>query len=132
MPFDWKTFVDLARQLEQQANAASSPNAETLQRSAVSRAYFGAYCHARNYAISFLKFASRQDVDDHGRLRAHLKNKRRQADASRLDRLRQWRNIADYSDDLPWKDVKAVVIEAIEEAEKVFASLLPPSATSGS
>ncbi len=99
MPFEWKKLVDLARQLEQQATAVA--DAEPVQRSAVSRAYFGAYCHARNFAQAFLRFAAREDADDHGRLRAHLKNRRRQGDAKRLERLRQWRNDADYRNDLP-------------------------------
>ncbi len=46
MPFDWKGFLALAKNLEQQA--AASPEPEPLLRSAVSRACFGAYCHARN------------------------------------------------------------------------------------
>lgn len=42
MPFEWKGFLALVRNLEQQAVA--SPESESLLRSAVSRAYFAAYC----------------------------------------------------------------------------------------
>jgi hypothetical protein len=51
-------------------------------------------------------------------------------DAARLERLRQWRNEADYDDVLKWHDVESVVVEAIKEAEKVFKSLSPPAAGS--
>jgi hypothetical protein len=124
MPFDWSGFVRLAGDLAQHAAAASDP--EPWLRSAVSRAYFGAYCHARNYARDFLKFNPRADADDHGRLRAHLKGKRRKGDADRLDQLRLLRNQADYHDELPWTDAQATAAAAIAFAERVFQSLTAP------
>ncbi|MFO0969947.1 MAG: hypothetical protein U0793_30710 [Gemmataceae bacterium] len=127
MPFDWQGYVALARDLERQAGAAPEP--ESLQRSAVSRAYFGAYCHARNYAKNFLEFAAREDADDHGRLRAHLKGKRRKGDADRLEQLRQLRNEADYLDELPWSDRAVTVAAALLAAEYIYRSLTPPKAT---
>lgn len=107
MPFDWKGFLALAQNLQQQA--AALPEPEPLLRSAVSRAYFGAYCHARNYAKDYLKFNPREDADDHGRLRAHLKDRRRKGDADRLEQLRQLRNNADYLNDLPWTDAQRLL-----------------------
>ena len=97
-----------------------------LQRAAVSRAYFGVFCYARNYAISFLKFEARDDSDDHGRLRNHLRDRKRQGDAKRLERLRQWRNDADYLDELPWDNLPKTVESVLSEAELVFKSLAPP------
>jgi hypothetical protein len=126
MPFDWHGFLDLARSLQQQAKGA--PNSEAYLRSAISRAYFGAFGHARNYAKRFLDFAARDDPDDHGKLRAHLKRKRRAADATRLDQLRQWRNSADYEDDLSAMDLSATLAAAISQAQRVFDSLIPPKA----
>jgi hypothetical protein len=131
MAFSWIALLQLARQLELDASSTNT-NAEALYRSAVSRAYFAAFCHARNYAESFLKYQPKQDERDHGSLRAHLKGKRRHGDADRLERLRQWRNEADYLNDLPWTDVKSVAATAIVEAEKVFNSLMPPTASIGS
>jgi hypothetical protein len=130
MSFDWQDLLDLARQMEQQASKGGT-DAEAMHRSAVSRAYFSAFCHARNYAESYLKYQPKQDERDHGSLRAHLKSKRRQGDADRLERLRQWRNDADYLNDLPWNDVALVVATALVEAEKVFKSLTPPTTSSG-
>ena len=124
MPFDWKALIDLAKQMEAQATQTSEPDA--LQRSAISRAYFGAFGHACNYAKEFLGFDPNENADDHGRLRAHLKARRRHGDAKRLERLRQWRNDADYLNDLPWADVDVTVTAAIREAESVVNSLSPP------
>jgi hypothetical protein len=124
MPFDWKAYVALARDLEQQAGKATNP--EACLRSAVSRAYFGAFGHASNYAKDFLQFQPRELVEDHGRLREHLKRKRRKGDSDRLEQLRQWRNEADYLNDLTWPDLPVTVAAAIKQAESVFASLIPP------
>jgi hypothetical protein len=124
MPFEWKSFVGLARDLYVDADKSGHP--EACRRTAISRAYFAAFCHARNYAIEFLHFAHRDDPDDHGRLRAHLKAKRRAGDAARLDQLRQWRNGADYDDDLGPVDLSFTALSAVTEAQKVFDSLVPP------
>ena len=49
---------------------------EAVFRCAISRAYYAAFGHAFDYATSYLAFSPRNDVDDHGRLRAHLKQKK--------------------------------------------------------
>jgi hypothetical protein len=43
MAFDWKTYIDLAQFLQQEA--AGKTDREALLRSGVSRAYYGAFCH---------------------------------------------------------------------------------------
>ena len=48
MAFDWKAFLALARDLQTQARGAANP--ESLLRTALSRAYYAAFCHSRNYA----------------------------------------------------------------------------------
>ena len=125
MPFDWQAFLELAANLQEQAAGAEKP--EALHRTAVSRAYYSAFCHARNYARDHLKFAPRNDAEDHGRLRAHLKGKKRKGDADRLDQLRQWRNDCDYLDDLAG-DLTLTVETAILVSRRVFESLMPPKA----
>ncbi len=65
-------------------------------------------------------------ADDHGGVRALLKGRKRRGDAERLDRLRQWRNEADYVNRLEWIDINQFAQEAIKEAEKVIKSLEPP------
>ena len=124
MAFDWKALVDLATILEQQAQ--TSANSEAYLRSAMSRLYFGVYGHARNYATNYLQFISRNAAEDHGRLRQHLKGKRRKGDADRVEQLRIWRNDADYANDLSSLDLVATAASAIALAKLVFNSLVPP------
>lgn len=124
MPSDWKAFIELARSLQQQAVGETDP--EALLRTAVSRAYYGAFCLVRNHARDQLGFEPRNDADDHGRLRAHLRGKRRQI-AQRLDRLRQWRNESDYADQLPF-DAEAAAAAAITEADGIVTLLTPRTA----
>ena len=130
MGFEWKELLEVARRLEHDA-VAGAANAEALFRSALSRAYFGTFCHARNYAETFLNFQPKKDQDDHGRVRAHFKGKH-SANGDRLDRLRKWRNQADYMDALPWSDIAGEVAIALAAAEKLFNSLTPPASSSGS
>jgi len=126
MSFDWESLLVVARQLEKDANQGPT-HAEALRRSAVGRAYYAAFCHARNDAVHYLGYHIKGFGDDHGALRAHLKKSRRGGDAVRLDTLRHLRNDADYADELPWDDAGLTVQEAIEAAERVFASLAPPT-----
>ena len=127
MPFDWKEYLVLARSLQLQAGSAGNP--EAFLRSALSRAYYGAFCYARNYARDWLGFQPRNDADDHGRLREHLKQKRRRAVADKLQRLREWRNECDYHDQLSF-DPQTVLNRALSEASYVVSSLTPPATSS--
>lgn len=123
MAFEWKKFLDLAQRLQQQA--ADGDQDEALLRTVFSRAYYAAFCRARNYARDWLNFVIRDDVEDHGRLRAHLALRRRKGDAHRLERLRRWRNEADHHADLSF-DLASTVLTALADAADVFASLTPP------
>jgi hypothetical protein len=122
MAFNWYEYLELARLLQGQLPIRGSQ--EAAFRSAISRAYFGAFGFVRNYARDHLGFQPRQDPDDHGRLRAFLKKGKTRKLASQLDRLRQWRNDADYLDDPP-PDLALVVATALATAEAVFRSLTP-------
>jgi hypothetical protein len=124
MPFDWKEYLDLAVFLQKQAGGAAS--AEALLRSAISRAYYGAFCHCRNYARDWLGFHPRNDADDHGRLREWLKQRRRRGVSDRLHRLREWRNECDYYDQLTF-DPHALLGAVLAEAHEVFAALTAPA-----
>src|SRR5258707_7165561 len=94
MPFDWKTFIELAQFLQEQAETTANP--EALLRTALSRAYYGTFCYVRNHARDRLGFHPRDDGDDHGRLRAYLKNGKMRGVSDKLQRLREWRNECDY------------------------------------
>jgi hypothetical protein len=112
MPFAWSDLLDLAVHLQKEA--ANLPSANACFRTALNRAYFAAYGHARSYAIRFLGFPERANADDHGRLRAHLRQKKRARDGARLDDMRLWRNEADYEEELSFEgELEQTVANAI-------------------
>ncbi|MCI0379560.1 MAG: hypothetical protein L0215_18275 [Gemmataceae bacterium] len=121
MSFDWKSVLDLAKLQEQQTSTAANP--EALQRTAVNRAYFAAFCQTRDYAVRNLGFLAREIADDHANLRQLLKRGKHQGNGKRLERLRQWRNEADYMNALPWADPATTVREAIKDAEALFQNM---------
>jgi GrpB-like predicted nucleotidyltransferase (UPF0157 family) len=96
MPFAWVEFVELAAHLVGLPNQGASR--EASERTAVSRAYFAAYCHVRDYATRHLRFRPQGNYQDHELLRDHLRSQggSRQALAANLDELRKWRNDVDY------------------------------------
>jgi hypothetical protein len=52
MSFDWREYLKLAQFLQTQISSSNhSPGfVEACQRAAISRAYYAAFCTARNYA----------------------------------------------------------------------------------
>jgi hypothetical protein len=128
MAFDWQKFVELATELQQQASSISDP--EALLLTALSRAYYGAFCHARVYARRWLKFQATETEEDHRNLRNFLWTKKRQNVARALDQLRKWRNSVDYEDKLPF-DLVTTALAAISEAARVIAALPPPRGRPG-
>ena len=118
MPFAWKEYLALARYLQYHVN--SSFVQEAALRCAVSRAYYAAFCHSRNYARDHQGFIPKNRADDHSRLRAHFQR----CDitiAQALHRLREWRNYCDYDDTVD--DLSRLLSEAIAEAQKIFNRL---------
>jgi hypothetical protein len=126
MAFDWKTYLLVSRFLEQ--HAANASNREAFLRSAVSRAYYGAFCYVRNYARDRLGFQPRNNADDHGRLRVRLKKGKLRCISDKLERLREWRNGCDYEDNLSF-DPQRVLSLALSEAGSVISSLKPADAS---
>lgn len=117
MSFDWKEYLELAKSLLGQANTSYS--SEAAERSAVSRAYYAAFCLVRNYAESNLGFRRRNTAQDHQLLRDHLMRGRKTAGlASRLGKLRRWRNHCDHDDEV--SNLAHYVQNAIRIAEEVI------------
>ena len=116
MTFEWIAFVELAQRLAQEF-----PTDEAALRTAVSRAYFGAFCHAKQYAVEKLGFRPGKDADDHGRLRSSLKGKF-PAVGILLQQIRELRNQADYERDCP-ADWPLSVGVALREAAKIVQQL---------
>jgi uncharacterized protein (UPF0332 family) len=86
MPFDWMDFLGLAQELSAQTDAPSYRDARL--RSAISRAYYAAYHHAREYLAKRGEYV--RDVF------RNSKDSARQKIGNNLDRLRLDRTEADY------------------------------------
>lgn len=95
MAFDWSEYLMVAQSLSQGTVCNS---VEAARRSAVSRAYYAAYGHARRYATRRLTFTPSRSADDHWRLCEYLAEKRYEDLANDLEELRRWRNQCDYDD----------------------------------
>lgn len=130
MSFDWKEYHQLAEHL---ANGGTHPlPAEAAQRSAVSRAYYAAFCHARNYAErhippNFVRSKKRplaQRGNDHMELPEFYLKCDRRGIADPLVRLRDLRNLCDYEDDV--KNLLVVVTQSLRRSRAVLDSLPPP------
>ena len=123
MIFDWHEYLDIARFLHQNVDKYDQITQESAYRSAISRAYFAAYCHARNYAQDKFGFIPKENSDDHAGVRKEFIRKGR-AFANIppiLDTLRHWRNECDYQDALD--NTSEIVQDAIDKSQKIFDSL---------
>jgi hypothetical protein len=125
MPFDWRAYFKLAKFLIKLASTAfariilSDFAREALWRSGVSRAYYAAYCHVRNYARDRLGFQPRRSADDHAKLREHLRRNQGYIEiADLLNQLRSWRNNCDY-DDITHR-LENMTKNAIQYAREIF------------
>ena len=111
--------MELARFLTQSAGSAYTQ--EAAFRSAVSRAYYAAFCHARNYARDRQGFYPTHTPKDHERVRSHFKSKGRPDIARDLEILRRWRNQCDYNDAV--FNVSSFLLAALARAQKIIDSL---------
>ena len=119
MPFEWKEYWELARSLHQQGQEANA--SEAPARCAVSRAYYAAFCHARNYARDQQGFRPAYADSDHKDIRDHFRERHQTGIAGRLDTLRQWRNSCDYKDSV--SSLSKLSSSAISRAGKILQEL---------
>lgn len=118
MAFDWEECLKLSRHLTKECQ--NCPNEEAALRSAVSRAYYAAFCYALRIAKKKYGYVPADDQrDNHGKLQKHLRAMNKKELALKLNDLRQWRNNCDYDDDIP-PDAKGLAERAIYKAEYVF------------
>lgn len=123
MPFNWPDYLDLARELNTPTTNFKSGK-EAQLRSAISRAYYGAAIQARNFLLERgVEVPSGSNVHwfvidrfNHSIDRYQLKI------GQNLNRLRQLRNKADYSDNFP--GLESQVDLAIYLADQVIKLLL--------
>jgi hypothetical protein len=119
LPFVWKDYLDLARHLENDVHAHTI---EAAQRSAVSRAYYAAFCHARKHAARTLGYAMRRTGEDHEAVPKYLKSKGLGKTAGRLEQLKLFRNQCDYDDVVG--NLHFLATTAIALAQEIIDSLI--------
>ena len=104
MSFDWSQYFRLAFELDVQARSSDDPGAQEARwRSAISRAYYAAWCKARN-RLRDEQTADATCLQNHGcviqKYQEHADTKRRQIGitlGSMMDNSRR----ADYQDTVP-------------------------------
>ena len=105
MSFDWSQYFDVSRELADQARNAPAPLQEALLRSSISRAYYALFGQARNYLRKhdrireILIDPNGQRINIHQFVREQFINRADQdyqEIGQALDRLSEYRNIADY------------------------------------
>jgi len=122
MSFAWVEYLTLAEALVRQRGTLA--DAEACCRAAISRAYYAAFCAARNHARDVEGLVLSQTGDDHRQVILHY---RRAADpvhqevGELLFRLRRHRTQADYADTLP--DVVSRAYITCRRTRRVFALL---------
>jgi uncharacterized protein (UPF0332 family) len=117
--FDWREYLELAKALADMKGVESFQ--EAAQRSAVSRAYFAAFCWARNYAETKGGFKPRRDATVHKELKDYFAEQRREDIVSALTRLRMWRNKCDYEDKVSELDM--LVSASLDEAKRIIEKM---------
>lgn len=120
MSFDWRDFLAVANFLRNQSGPGVPRDAAL--RSAVSRAYYAAFCHSRDYAKAKLGYVSPGTPEEHRDLRRFFAQNGFGKIANWLDKLRDWRNLCDYEDP-PGKNFAALAENAVNEAARVIAAL---------
>jgi uncharacterized protein (UPF0332 family) len=101
MSFDWADYLRLAESLVSNPNSPGPE--EAALRAAISRAYYAAFCSARNLAESRGEMIRARRSTDHWQVIDHFQDTPefvRQQIGADLGRLRRFRNNADYDDRL--------------------------------
>jgi uncharacterized protein (UPF0332 family) len=102
MSFDWSEYLGLAQELAGQTVSPASQEAKL--RAAISRAYYAAFCKARNHLRDHEGHAIPRGGGAHKYVRDQFKNnpdRLRSQIGHNLDRLRRHRNMVDYDDTVP-------------------------------
>ena len=118
MTFDWSQYLVLAEAL------ATQPDNEAALRSAVSRAYYAAFCSAREYLLSTNMLFGRRPRRTRLSPRAVWRTYQRDVDrriAMDGNRLRELRNLVDYEDVV--HDLDNAVRSALSMSRRILASL---------
>ncbi|MHC1689059.1 MAG: HEPN domain-containing protein [Methanothrix sp.] len=122
MAFNWIEYLDLAQYLRGKIEVSYSE--ESAKRAAISRAYYAAFCLARNYAQDQCGREKGRGAKEHADLIGFYKVlgtvKQDFGDiAENLDELRQWRNFCDYDDDI-MQNLNDLATDALDDAQEII------------
>lgn len=124
MNFDWRRFLELARDLDTRAPGLTTPSdQEAAWRCAVGRAYYALFGSAREYAHRkwHARFAGK--ADDHRLLMDYYKSHAHLSKVgAALENLRWQRNQCDYRPQV--RNVEMMAADCIEEAEEAIGLLV--------
>jgi uncharacterized protein (UPF0332 family) len=118
MPFEWLSFLELAKELMEGIESRWERLSEAVKRTVVSRAYYSAFCYIRNYEAAHSRFTPTNTAEDHKNLIKHLKNIGRFKIATTLRNLREYRNDCDYADSI--ENIDKIVRKALLDAEELL------------
>jgi uncharacterized protein (UPF0332 family) len=120
MSFDWPRYLTLAQELVELSKKHA--NKEAFLRSAISRAYYAAFCKSRNYLRDIDKD---KDLDRSPNVHEFVvdrfqnsNNKTKQKIGSYLHRLRRVRNVADYQDS--FRNLEMITLQSLQFSEEVI------------
>jgi len=102
MSFDWSEYLTLAQELT--SASTSSPIQEAHLRAAISRAYYAAFCKARNYLLNKEGYLTPRGVNVHWDVIMKFEGSGdlgRKKVGTLLNSLRGLRNIVDYKEIFP-------------------------------
>lgn len=123
MSFDWSEYLILAQELA--STSITSALEEAKLRSAISRAYYAAFCKARNYLI----YEDREVIPRNANVHQYVidkfetsAQKDRQTIGFLLRHMRSIRNIIDYQDRFH-RNLKKTATGVLTEAAEVLRLL---------
>jgi len=121
MSFHWGSYLDLAKFLTNNKEQIPDISQEAILRCAVSRAYYAAFCHARDYAIQKLGYTRDKSSNEHSSVRRCYEKD--MADiANKLEQLHGWRKTCDYETQ-PIFNPMLKATNAIREADNLIKRL---------
>lgn len=123
MSFNWSEYLSLAQELT--SSSSTSPIQEAHLRAAISRAYYAAFCKARNHLIYKQGYTIPGGANVHQLVVNEFKNSSdvtRKTVGNLLHHLRSIRNVADYEDTF-WGNQLGKTKGALVEAERIIKLL---------
>ena len=123
MSFDWSEYLTLAQELT--SKSTTSPIPEAHLRCAISRAYYAAFCKARNLLLNKDGYSTPRGKNAHQDVAYKFEGSTdatRQNIGSLLRHLRSVRNIVDYKNTFSGNQF-GITKAALTEAEEVIKLL---------